>query len=59
MIDSSGTVSTIVGTGETYGYGEGDVKDALLYSPIALDIDDNGDWYFVDLNNHLVRKVSF
>lgn len=56
---SNGTITTIAGNG-TPGYnGDGALAtNAKLNSPRALTVDNNGNLYFVDGNNNVIRKVD-
>ncbi len=58
-VDTSGTITTVVGMGET-GYG-GDGKlavEAYLNWPIGVTVDGSGNVYFADSQNHRIRKVD-
>ena len=58
-IDSNGVVTTIAGTGD-FGYsGNGaDATLATLAGPRAIAKSSNGDIYFVDSLNYVIRKIS-
>ena len=58
-VDSSGTISTIAGTG-TYGFGGdgGSATSSLLRNPWGVAVDGSGNVYIADTNNHRVRKVD-
>jgi hypothetical protein len=56
---SSGTISTIAGTG-TYSYsGDGGAAtSATFQNPAGLSVDASGNIYVADLFNHVVRKIT-
>ena len=58
-VDSSGTISTIAGTGE-YGFGGdgGPATEAGLQSPSRVAVDGAGNLYIADYGNHRIRKVD-
>ena len=58
-VDSSGTISTIAGTGE-YGFGGdgGPATEAGLYNPNGVATDGAGNLYIADSGNHRIRKVD-
>lgn len=56
---STGIVSTVAGTGEGgYGGDDGPAISALLSRPREVVADNDGNIYFVDLQNHRVRRVD-
>ncbi len=55
-VDTSGTITTIAGTGEP-GYG-GPAAEAQLASPIALAVDSSGNIYIADLGNYRIRILT-
>jgi hypothetical protein len=59
MIDTSGTISTIAGTG-TFGFaGDGGPATlANLANPTAVAVDAGGNIYIADTNNQRIRKIS-
>lgn len=58
-IDPSGRVETIVGNGETgYSGDGGPAINASLNKPHEIRFDKAGDLYFVDMGNHVIRKVD-
>jgi len=58
-IDSHGTISTVVGTGEEGRSGDGGPAiEARLNRPRGVAIDDSGNIYIADTENHLVRRVD-
>jgi streptogramin lyase len=56
---SNGTITTIAGNG-TQGYsGDGAIAtNAMLAAPQAITVDGDGNVYFVDGNNNVIRKVN-
>jgi sugar lactone lactonase YvrE len=58
-VDSNGIITTIVGTG-TAGYGgDGSLAvEAKINSPYGLSLDEEGNLYFADYQNHRIRKVD-
>jgi streptogramin lyase len=56
---SNGTITTIAGNG-TQGYsGDGAIAtNAMLDAPQAITVDGDGNIYFVDGNNNVIRKVD-
>lgn len=59
-IDQKGIVTTVAGTGEEKGYaGDGRLAtEALLNEPYEVRFDQAGDLYFVEMMNHVIRKVD-
>ena len=59
-VDRSGMVTTVAGRGGKKGYaGDGkQATNALLNEPYEVRFDQAGDMYFVEMMNHLVRKVN-
>jgi len=59
-IDQKGVVSTIAGVGGKKGYSGdgGPATRALLNEPYELLFDSKGNLFFVEMMNHLVRKVN-
>ena len=56
---ATGTVTTVAGTGEAgYSGDGGPAADATINEPYSLEIDANGDIYFVDRLNAAVRRVD-
>ncbi len=59
MVDSTGTISTVAGTGERgFGGDGGPATEAQLNSPTGVALDGAGNLYIVDRNNHRIRKVD-
>ena len=60
MINTSGIITTVAGTGNTSGYsGDGGLATAAkLYSPNDVCIDAQGNLYIADRDNHCIRKVN-
>ena len=58
-VDTSGTITTVAGTG-TAGYtGDGGVAtSAELSGPVRVNLDAAGDLYISDWTNHVMRQVS-
>ncbi len=55
----TGTVSTLAGCGEKgYDGDGGDAKNARLNEPYEVRFNKCGDLYFVEMMNHIVRKVD-
>ena len=59
-IDTKGIVTTVAGMGERKGYsGDGGLATkALLNEPYEVRFDEAGDMYFVEMMNHVIRKVD-
>ena len=58
-IDKEGQISTVAGNG-TAGYSGdgGDATKAQLFEPYEVRFDNTGDMFFVEMKNHLVRRVN-
>ena len=58
-VDTTGTITTIAGTGE-YGFSGdgGPAAEAQLRSPNGVAVDGAGNLYIADRNNHRIRKVD-
>jgi sugar lactone lactonase YvrE len=57
VVDSSGKIRTVAGTGEKGAAGDGgDARKATLNGPKHLDIDREGNVLIADTENHLIRK---
>jgi sugar lactone lactonase YvrE len=58
-VDSSGVITTIAGTGRPGFSGDGGpARDARLYLPSGVAVDETGNVYVADLGNSRVRKIS-
>ncbi len=58
-VDSSGTISTVAGTGERgFGGDGGPATEALLANPYGVATDSAGNLFIADRNNHRIRKVD-
>ena len=59
-IDANGVVTTVAGKGGEKGYaGDGGLAtEALLNEPYEVRFDQAGDMYFVEMMNHVIRKVD-
>ena len=58
-IDSTGTITTVAGTGELRFSGDGGpATQAELNSPYGVAVDGVGNLYFADSSNHRIRKVD-
>jgi sugar lactone lactonase YvrE len=57
MVNTSGTISTVVGGGSSLGDG-GAATSAQLFNPAALTFDASGNMYIADLDHERVRKVN-
>jgi sugar lactone lactonase YvrE len=59
VIGTDGLIQTYAGTGlKGYGGDGGPAVQAMLNGPNDLVIDDGGDIYFTDVNNHRIRKID-
>ena len=58
-VDSSGTISTVAGTGERGFSGDGGpASEAQLIYPQGVAVDATGNFYIADTHNHRIRKVD-
>lgn len=58
-IDSGGTIATVVGTGNAGNNGDGGpATEAAITEPYELRFDSGGNLFFVDMQAHVVRRVS-
>ena len=64
MVDSSGTISTIVGprsvvrTSSGFRGDGGPATEARLFRPLGVAVDSSGNLYIADTQNHRIRKVD-
>ncbi|MDA7614083.1 sulfatase-like hydrolase/transferase [Verrucomicrobiales bacterium] len=58
-IDDAGIITTVAGNG-TAGYSGdgGPAKEAQLHEPYELRFDEEGHLFFVEMKNHLIRRVD-
>jgi sugar lactone lactonase YvrE len=58
-VDAAGQISTVAGSGKKgYAGDGGPATKALLNEPYEIRFDSEGSMYFVEMQNHLVRKVD-
>ena len=58
-VDSTGTITTLAGTGERgFGGDGGPASQAQLNFPTGVAVDEAGNLYIADLANHRIRKVD-
>ena len=58
-VDTNGIITTYAGTGESGYSGDGGAAtSAKIYSPYDLTTDHDGNLYFADAANHVIRKVD-
>ena len=58
-VDTSGTITTVAGVGDSRYSGDGGPATAArLNEPSATAVDSSGNLYIADYNNHRVRKVD-
>jgi len=56
---SYGVINTVVGSGSTYGLGDGgSAIEASLNAPVEIDFSSDGSMYIVDNNHQRIRKVD-
>ena len=59
MIDTSGKISTVAGNGQDGFSGDnGNAKQARLFFPQAITVDDKGNLYISDTLNNRIRRVD-
>ena len=56
----TGVITTVAGTGGVKGYAGdgGTATEAKLFEPYELRFDEDGNLFFVEMKNHLVRRVD-
>lgn len=58
-VDVAGIITTIAGAGSIgYSGDGGPATDASLYNPADVGVDTSGNVYFVEQDNHVIRRVS-
>ena len=58
-VDSAGVITTVAGTGERDFSGDGGpAVEAELYYPLGVAVDEAGNLYIADTDNHRIRKVD-
>ena len=58
-VDSTGTITTVAGTGESgFGGDGGPANQARLYNPWGVAVDGGGNLYIADNRNNRIRKVD-
>ena len=58
-VSPEGTITTIAGTGAAgFGGDGGPATAALLWNPSAIKVDDMGNVYILDYENHRIRKIT-
>ena len=59
MVDTTGTITTIAGTG-TRGYSgdDGPATSAMINEPVGLAVDGTGNVYVADRNNQRIRRID-
>ena len=59
-IDSDGVITTVAGTGAEKGYSGdgGPATEAKCFEPYEVRFDTAGNLYFVEMQNHLIRRVD-
>jgi hypothetical protein len=57
-IDEPGTICTIAGTGEQAFNGDGPALRTDIYIPMDVAVAPNGEVWFLDFNNYLVRAID-
>ncbi|MDB6018834.1 MAG: hypothetical protein JWR19_3323 [Pedosphaera sp.] len=57
-ITSAGAVSTLAGIPEVWGSADGPVNTATFNCPAGVAVDNNGNVYVSDSNNHAIRKIT-
>ncbi len=57
-ITATGSVSTLAGTGLA-GFADGPALSSQFNNPTGVCVDDSGNVYVSDFQNHMIRKISF
>ena len=57
-VDSTGTITTIAGTGGGFGGDGGPASQARFHEPFGVAVDVAGNLYIADSGNHRIRKVD-
>ncbi|EFC37217.1 predicted protein [Naegleria gruberi] len=57
-VSSDGIVSTIAGVSQIHGYNLYDPQESILNGPTSLSSAKNGDLFFIDQKNYVIRKIS-
>ena len=58
-IDGKGMIHTVAGTGKPgYAGDGGPAREALLFEPYEVRFDRDGNLFFVEMRNHIVRRVE-
>jgi uncharacterized protein (TIGR03437 family) len=59
MVNTSGIISTVAGTGQAAFFGDGDIStNAALNTPQGVAVDISGDLYIADSGNNRIRMVT-
>ena len=59
LVDSTGTITTVAGTGEEGFSGDGGpATEARLGSPSGVAVDGDGNLFIADFSNHRIRRVD-
>ena len=57
-ISPGGTVTTLAGSPETWGSNDGAGSSARFNGPVGLALDNQGNLFVSDSNNHTIRKIT-
>ena len=57
-VTSGGTVTTLAGCPNTWGFTDGTGSGALFYAPAGVAVDASGNLFVADTLNHTIRKVT-
>jgi sugar lactone lactonase YvrE len=59
MVNGSGTITTVAGTGESGHTGDGGTARQIeLYEPLAVAVDGSANIYVADYSNFAIRKID-